>query len=115
MLLHCGARIDHREFMRAGIEDFFAQRMGGEIDAIAAQRTRRFCLAHFALHELVEQGIVRREMIGGVVADEIGDDLAAVAIGVECVPHEGGGRFEKLRRAAVARNDHHLIAVLGLP
>ena len=54
-------------------------------------------------------------MIGGVIADEIGDNLVALPVGVERMPHVGCGRFEESRRTAVARDDHDVIAVLGLP
>ena len=54
-------------------------------------------------------------MIGGVIADEIGDNLVALPVGVERMPHVGCGRFEELRRTAAARDDHDVIAVFGLP
>ena len=54
-------------------------------------------------------------MIGGVIADEIGDNLVALPVGVERMPHVGCRRFEELWRTAVARDDHDLIAILGLP
>ena len=54
-------------------------------------------------------------MIGSVITDEIRDDPAAVAIGVQRMPDESGRGVEKLRRAAVAGHDQHLIAVLRFP
>src|SRR5579872_6904731 len=34
VFLHRGARIDHRKFVRTGIENFLAQRPAGEVDAV---------------------------------------------------------------------------------
>src|SRR5262249_47862822 len=91
VLLQRGARIDHRKFVRAAVDNLLAQCFGAQIDAIAAQLAGRLGGSQFALHQPVEQGIVRREMVGRIIADEIGDDIAVLFIALSACQMNAAG------------------------